>query len=76
METGSHEFSELFAQLGLPNSEAEIYRFIASHKLADDTRLPDADFWSRTQSDFLRESWKADADWAPVIDQLNMSLRH
>lgn len=76
METSQHEFSELFAQLGLPNSEAEIRKFIAEHALPEDTRLPDAGFWTPTQADFLREAWKADADWAPVIDQLNISLHH
>lgn len=76
MDNGQHEFSELFEQLGLPSSEADIHKFIAEHSLPENTRLPDAQFWSRTQSDFLREAWKADADWASVIDQLNISLHH
>ena len=76
MEQNQHEFSELFAQLGLPAGEDEIRRFIVEHPLAEDTRLPDAAFWTRTQADFLREAWKADADWAPVIDQLNIALHH
>lgn len=74
MDTSTHEFGDLFAQLGLPHSEDDIRRFIATHQLPKDIRLPDAEFWTHTQAEFLRESWKADADWAPVIDQLNMAL--
>lgn len=76
MENGSHAFSELFAQLGLSSEEDDIRRFIAEHALPEHTRLPDAAFWTATQAAFLRESWKADADWAAVIDQLNISLHH
>ena len=40
MDQGFHHFSELFAQLGLPASEAEIRNFIATHSpLADDVPL-------------------------------------
>lgn len=76
MEQSQHEFGELFAQLGLPSGEDEIRKFIAEHSLPEDTRLHDADFWSCTQAEFLREAWKADADWVPVIDQLNIALHH
>lgn len=76
MEKNQHEFGELFAQLGLPSSEQDIRKFIAEHPLPEDTLLPDADFWTQAQAQFLRESWKADADWVPVIDQLNISLHH
>lgn len=76
MENSQHEFGELFAQLGLPSGEAEIHKFIVEHSLPEETRLPDAEFWTHTQAAFLREAWKADADWAPVIDQLNISLHH
>lgn len=76
MENQSHEFGDLFAQLGLPHSEADIRRFIATHPLSQETRLPDAEFWTPAQAEFLRDSWKADADWAPVIDQLNIALHN
>ena len=76
MESHLHEFGDLFAQLGLPHSEADIRSFIAAHPLPQDTRLPDAEFWTHTQAEFLREAWKADADWAPVIDQLNIALHN
>ncbi len=74
MESQTHEFGDLFAQLGLPHSEADIRNFIAAHPLSQETRLPDAGFWTPAQADFLRDAWKADADWAPVIDQLNIAL--
>ena len=76
METGQHAFCELFAQLGLPSNEEDISQFIAEHTLPENTRLPDANFWTRPQAEFLREAWKADADWSAVIDQLNSSLHH
>lgn len=76
MDTSNHTLSDLFAQLGLPDDPAEIERFAAAHRpLAEDVRLPDADFWSASQAQFLREEIKEDADWAPVVDQLNLMLR-
>lgn len=74
MEHISHEFGDLFAQLGLPHSEEDIRLFVATHQLPKDILLPNAEFWTHTQAEFLREAWKADADWAPVIDQLNIAL--
>jgi Protein of unknown function (DUF2789) len=42
-----HHFSDLFAQLGLPNDEYAIQRFIASHaRLSSDFLLADAPFWT------------------------------
>ena len=76
MEHGQHPFYELFSQLGLPNSDAAIQRFIATHPLSQSAALADAEFWTPTQADFIREAWKQDADWAPVIDQLNNRLHH
>lgn len=76
MNAPDHSFSDLFDQLGLPSDEAEIRQFLQSHTpLAADIALPDAAFWTTSQSTFLREEILKDADWAEVIDQLNMSLR-
>lgn len=75
MEQGTHEFSDLFAQLGLPNSEAEMQKFCAEHRIREEESLPNAKFWSTAQSQFLREQWHQDSDWAVVIDQLNSVLR-
>jgi hypothetical protein len=36
--------------------------------------LPDAPFWTPSQAGFLREEIIGDADWAQVIDELNVNL--
>ncbi len=69
-------FSALFAQLGLPDDDAGIANFIREHAPLDSAiLLPDAPFWTPAQARMLREGLGADAEWAPVIDQLNVSLR-
>ena len=76
METFHHRFSELFAQLGLPSDRASIASFIVQHSpLHDTVRLADAPFWTPSQAALLREQILCDADWAEVIDQLNVALR-
>ncbi|MET0327771.1 MAG: DUF2789 domain-containing protein [Luteimonas sp.] len=75
MEHTVHPFSELFAQLGLPDDEASIRAFIAEHApLPDDMRLEEAPFWNDAQAQLLREERIEDADWIVVIDQLNVAL--
>lgn len=75
MEPTVHPFSELFAQLGLANDNASIQDFIATHSpLPDGTRLEDASFWSPAQAQLLREERQDDADWAMVVDRLNVAL--
>lgn len=76
MDRPFHRFSELFAQLGLPFDDASIGQFIASHApLAADIRLADAPCWNEAQARLLRESISDDADWAEVVDQLDVALR-
>lgn len=76
MEKSFHRFSELFAQLGLPADEQAIGEFLATHSpLADGTLLADAPFWTPAQASLLREEILEDADWAEVVDQLNVALR-
>ncbi len=76
MELTTHPFSELFAQLGLPSDEPSIVAFIDKHRpLPEGVTLAQASFWSPSQAQFLRESLTADADWAEVVDQLNLALR-
>lgn len=71
-----HRFTELFAQLGLPTDAPGIGQFLAAHRpLAADVRLAEAPFWSAAQAAFLREEIIGDADWAEVVDQLNVALR-
>jgi len=75
MESSFHQFSELFAQLGLPSDNEGIRAFIDSHRpLPGDIKLADAEFWTPAQSALLKEQLKSDADWAEVIDQLNLAL--
>jgi hypothetical protein len=76
MDQPIHPFSELFAQLGLPADEPSIRQFIATHApLRNDIDLADAPFWTPAQAAFLREEKLEDADWAELVDQLNLALR-
>jgi hypothetical protein len=76
MDTEKHNLPSLFRQLGLPSDQADIAEFVDSHRpLADAVRLADAPFWSQAQAQFLREEIYEDADWAEVVDQLNLMLR-
>ena len=76
MDQPIHPFSELFAQLGLPADEAAIRQFIATHSpLRSDLDLADAPFWTDSQAAFLKEETQGDADWAELVDQLNLALR-
>ncbi|MEC5384812.1 DUF2789 domain-containing protein [Uliginosibacterium sp. H3] len=76
METTEHSFANLFAQLGLANDEESIQAFIQEHSpLHDSIDLHCAPFWTVAQANMIRESLKADSDWAIAVDQLNVSLR-
>ena len=75
MERPVHSLSVLFAQLGQPNDEKSIAQFIDSHRpLAADVCLHEATFWTPAQAAFLREAIASDADWAEVVDELNLDL--
>lgn len=76
MEKSNHHFSELFAQLGLPNDANSIANFLALHApMAANVKLADAPFWSASQASFLRESLLQDSDWSNTVDQLNEALQ-
>lgn len=76
MEHPFHRFSELFAQLGLDSDPDSVRDFIFSHApLPEQVRLEEAAFWTPSQASLLREALLRDADWAPVVDQLNVALR-
>lgn len=76
MESSNHELSDLFSQLGLPDDNAAIEAFIASHgPIPAGARLIDAPFWSPSQVAFLREKCAEDADWVELIDMLDARLR-
>lgn len=76
MESGAHSLRNLFEQLGLPAGEADVAAFVEAHRpLAAGIALADAPFWSKAQAQFLREEIAEDADWAEMVDQLNLMLR-
>jgi Protein of unknown function (DUF2789) len=75
MDGPTHQFSELFTQLGLPADGLAIRQFLAEHTpLPSGVALADAPFWTPTQAAFLREQWLADADWTQAIDHLGLAL--
>lgn len=76
MEKSTHTYSELFRQLGLPSDKAYIEQFILDHRpLEPEVKISAAPFWTDAQRDFLRKALQEDADWAPMVDQLNAELR-
>lgn len=76
MENPMHDLQSLFKQLGLAEDQASIDAFIKQHSpLTQDCKLADAPFWDKAQAAFLREEILEDADWAEVVDQLNLLLR-
>jgi hypothetical protein len=75
--TTHHDLADLFTQLGLPDSPAEIQQFIRRHRpLPQSYNLSEAPFWNASQVAFIREQWhQDDGDWVVAIDQLNAALR-
>ncbi len=49
-------------------------RFIAARRLAADQAIAVVPFWSPVQAAFLCEELAEDADWAEVVDGLNVLL--
>lgn len=75
MDPSLHSLTQLFAQLGLPDDAASIDAFIAKHApLPGHVALSDAGFWNAAQSAFLFSELANDADWAGVVDSLNLAL--
>ena len=57
-------------------SVSSIDAFIGKHApLPGHVALSDAPFWSPAQSAFLCSELAQDADWAEVVDALNVALR-
>lgn len=75
MEAQRHDMNELFAQLGLPAEPTAVAGFIAEHgNLPGGTLLYEAPFWTPAQAAFLKDGILGDADWAEVIEALNVEL--
>ena len=69
-------FTDLFNQLGLQSDSESVKLFIEKNELFDASlRLDEAPFWSESQAALLRDEILKDADWAEVVDQLNVALR-
>ena len=76
MDTSEHNLPSLFQQLGLDSDAGAIEAFIEAHSpLPKDVRLAEAPFWNASQSAFLKEAIKEDADWAEIVDELDTQLR-
>lgn len=72
MEPIAPDMHRLFAQLGESTDDAAIDRFIGLHIMQGGAiALHEASCWSKSQSDFLRQAIDEDAEWAPIVDQLN-----
>ena len=76
MDTSEHNMANLFMQLGLDNNPEDIKRFISNHKLPEHVALVDAPYWNQAQANFIKESFKEDADWVMTIDELNAQLHN
>ncbi|KPB69539.1 DUF2789 domain-containing protein [Pseudomonas cannabina] len=76
MELNTNTLNDLFTQLGLDSEDKDIDAFVAEHRLQDGVKLIDADFWTPAQAAFLKEGLHQDAEWAPVIDDLNVLLHN
>ncbi|MBI3186310.1 MAG: DUF2789 domain-containing protein [Gammaproteobacteria bacterium] len=75
METHTHSLACLFEQLGLGSTDREIHNFIKNNApLSGAVELHKANFWSLSQSSFLKQAKDEDADWAEVVDQLNIMI--
>jgi hypothetical protein len=71
-----HTINNLFEQLGLDSKDEDIETFIAEKKpIRPDLNLPDAEFWTKSQSTFLKEIWQEDAVWVEAMDELSARLR-
>lgn len=74
LEQPIYDLRALFEQLGLPDDVDSIEAFIQSHSLDPNLAIEEAPFWNPAQASFLREELQKDAEWAPVIDELNALL--
>ena len=76
METSFHTLNALFDQLGLASCDQAIEEFITKNKpLPDSVALYEADLWNASQASFLEQGIDQDADWAEIIDRLDVILR-
>ena len=76
MELQAHSLNALFDQLGLDDTDEAIEAFITSHKpVPGNLELHEAELWNSSQASFLKQAKDEDADWAEIVDQLDVMLR-
>ncbi|MFW2371942.1 MAG: DUF2789 domain-containing protein [Gammaproteobacteria bacterium] len=76
MEAPIHNIVSLFKQLGLDSTTEAIDHFISRNRpVPGHLALHEAEFWSTSQASFLKEAIEEDADWAEIVDELNILLR-
>ena len=76
MDTSLHLIKDLFLQIGLSNENPDIDDFIHKNKgIPSGTPIWEADFWTRSQAAFLKESYDEDSDWVEAVDHLDALLR-
>lgn len=76
MEMQNHSLASLFDQLGLGSTDQDISDFIRAHAPIIGTKaLHEANFWNSSQAVFLKKAKEDDADWADIVDRLNIILR-
>jgi hypothetical protein len=76
MEYQVHTLSSLFEQLGLDAQNTSIDNFITVNRtIPCNVELHEATFWNASQASFLKQMKDEDADWAGIIDQLDVMLR-
>ncbi|HHG3337630.1 DUF2789 domain-containing protein [Vibrio parahaemolyticus] len=75
MELHQHGMADLFNQLGLGSSSKEIKDFVNTHRhKRESAPLHEASFWTHSQAAFLKQAIEEDADWAELVDQLDVML--
>ena len=76
MDTSLHHIKDLFLQIGLSNENSDIDNFVHENKgIPLGTPIWEADFWTRSQATFLKESYDEDSDWVEAVDHLDALLR-
>lgn len=75
MDLSTHNLSNLFKQLGLPNDEASIKAFIRENApIPADQPIYEASCFTDAQAAFLAQGLDEDSDWTEVIDTLHSAL--
>lgn len=76
MDTQIHSMNKLFEQLGLDSSDQAIERFVVSAEpIPSSMALWEAPMWNESQARTLQQMKEEDADWAVVVDELDVMLR-